>query len=134
MQQRYEAYYKSTDFIRRYIFPGGHLPSISQLVASITTGSKGTLIVDSVLNIGPHYARTLREWKENFMARFEDDIKPNLLREHVGMTGGDVELFRRKWEYYFTYCEAGFKTCTLGDVIITVVREGAVQVAEDVGL
>lgn len=68
------------------------------------------------------------------MAHFEGRIKPALLREHVGMTAGDVELFRRKWEYYFTYCEAGFKTCTLGDVIITVAREGAVQIAEDVGL
>lgn len=50
------------------------------------------------------------------------------------MTKVDVETFRRKWEYYFTYCEAGFATKTLGDHIFTVSREGAVEVVEDVPL
>jgi len=48
------------------------------------------------------------------------------------MTEKDVDLFRRKWEYYFAYCEAGFVTKTLGDVIFTVGREGAVEMMEDV--
>lgn len=133
-KQRYEAYHSSTDFIRRYIFPGGHLPSITQLLNSITTGSSNALVVDSVLNIGPHYARTLREWKNNFLREFEDTIKPALMEQHKGMGEADVEVFRRKWVYYFDYCEAGFRTCTLGDVVVTVCREGAVQIAEDVGL
>merc|ERR1712230_247456 len=119
-ESRYEAYAKGEDFIRKYIFPGGHLPTVSQLVGSINQGSKGLLVVDSVENIGPHYAKTLRIWKENFEQNFKGRIKPALLAEHEGMTESDVELFRRKWEYYFTYCEAGFKTKTLGDVIITV--------------
>lgn len=68
------------------------------------------------------------------MENFEARIKPALLREHGGMREGDVEVFRRKWEYYFTYCEAAFRTCTLGDVIVTVKREGAVEMAEDVVL
>lgn len=50
------------------------------------------------------------------------------------MTEGDVELFRRKWEYYFTYCEAGFRTNVLGDVILTVTREGNAALMEDVPL
>jgi cyclopropane-fatty-acyl-phospholipid synthase len=50
------------------------------------------------------------------------------------MTKGDVQIFKRKWEYYFTYCEAGFATCSLGDVIIRVSREGTVDVASDVPL
>jgi len=50
------------------------------------------------------------------------------------MTEADVELFKRKWEYYFTYCEAGFATKTLGDVIITFGREGAIQMMDDVPL
>lgn len=50
------------------------------------------------------------------------------------MTDSDVELFRRKWEYYFTYCEAGFQTKTLGDVIFTIGREGAIEMMEDVPL
>lgn len=48
------------------------------------------------------------------------------------MTEGDVELFRRKWEYYFTYCEAGFREGVLGDVIMTVAREGTRECGEDV--
>jgi cyclopropane-fatty-acyl-phospholipid synthase len=133
-KQRYESYSKGDDFIRRYIFPGGHLPSISQLVQSIDTGSKGTLTVDDIENIGPHYAKTLRIWKENFMETFDEQIRPALLREHENMNKADVEVFRRKWEYYFTYCEAGFATKTLGDHIITVSREGTVEMLEDVPL
>ncbi|QDS73288.1 hypothetical protein FKW77_005144 [Venturia effusa] len=133
-ESRYEAYSKSDDFIRRYIFPGGHLPSISQLHASITTGSKNTLVMDTIENIGAHYAKTLRIWKENFLREFDSRIKPALLKEHEGMTKVDVETFRRKWEYYFTYCEAGFATKTLGDHIFTVSREGAMEAIEDVPL
>lgn len=131
-ETRYDAYVKSTDFIRTYIFPGGHLPTVSQLVRTLTEGSKNKLVVDNIENIGPHYAKTLRLWREKFMANFDETIRPALLREHVGMKKTDVELFRRKWEYYFTYCEAGFRTATLGDVIFTVGREGAVEMAEEV--
>lgn len=137
-ETRYDAYVKSTDFIRRYIFPGGHLPAVSQLVRTMNEGSAGKLIIDSIENIGPHYAKTLRCWRDSFMDKFEEEIRPALLREHGSMHGGrgmskkDVELFRRKWEYYFTYCEAGFRTATLGDVIITASREGTTLLAEDV--
>ncbi|SLM36348.1 S-adenosyl-L-methionine-dependent methyltransferase-like [Lasallia pustulata] len=133
-ETRYEAYSKGEDFIRKYIFPGGHLPTVSQLVGSIEKGSNATLIVDAIENIGGHYAKTLRLWKEKFQRNFESRIRPALLEEHHGMTDSDVELFRRKWEYYFTYCEAGFSTKTLGDVIITVGREGATEMLEDIPL
>lgn len=92
------------------------------------------MIVDSIENIGAHYAKTLRIWRENFLKHFDELIKPALLREHENMTKSDIEVFRRKWEYYFTYCEAGFATKTLGDVIITVGREGAVEMIEEVPL
>ena len=72
------------------------------------------------------------------MQNFSSKIRPALLAEHAGggkkMNEEDVELFKRKWEYYFSYCEAGFATKTLGDVIFTVGREGAVQMMEDVPL
>lgn len=97
-ENRYEAYSKSEDFIQKYIFPGGHLPTVSQLVGSIERGSKGSLIVDDLLNIGGHYAKTLRRWREKFERNFQSRIKPALLNEHEGMTDRDVELFRRKWE------------------------------------
>lgn len=133
-ETRYEAYAASDDFIRRYIFPGGHLPAVSQLVAAINAGASKRLIVDEIENIGPHYAKTLRLWREQFMANFDSRIRPSLLKEHEDMTKADVETFRRKWEYYFAYCEAGFRTKTLGDVIITVGREGAVEMMETVPL
>jgi cyclopropane-fatty-acyl-phospholipid synthase len=158
---RYEAYAKGEDFIRKYIFPGGHLPSISQLVENISKGSEGTLVVERIENIGGHYAKTLRLWREEFMKNFESRIRPALMIEHDNMGEREIEVFRRKWEvcvlhflghyflpqtnpkpgclqnpnftdtigvqYYFAYCEGGFATKTLGDAIITVGREGAME-------
>ncbi|TGO84940.1 hypothetical protein BPOR_0449g00110 [Botrytis porri] len=131
---RYEAYAKGEDFIRKYIFPGGHLPSITQLIDNITKGSEGTLVVEKVENIGGHYAKTLRLWKEKFLANFESRIRPALMAEHKEMGEREVEVFRKKWEYYFTYCEAGFATKTLGDAIITVGREGALELMDGIPL
>ncbi|KAK4031746.1 Tuberculostearic acid methyltransferase UfaA1 [Parachaetomium inaequale] len=116
---RHAAYEGREDFINRYIFPGGYLPSVTQLLNHITAESGGTLIVEKVENIGGHYARALRLWRERFLANFEDKIRPALMTEHPGMREEEVEVFRRKWEYYFSYSEAGFLTKTLGDVIIT---------------
>lgn len=96
-ETRYEGYSKGEDFIRKYIFPGGHLPTVSQLVEAMAKGSGGRLIVDAIENIGGHYAKTLRIWNENFMKNFDARIRPALLEEHEGMTVRDVELFRKKW-------------------------------------
>ena len=78
------------------------------------------------------------------MQNFSEKIRPALMEEHGTSEGGghsakkmseeDVDVFRRKWEYYFSYCEAGFATKTLGDVIVTIGREGAVNMMEDVPL
>ena len=57
-------------------------------------------------------------------------IKPALLAKGEE----DPDLFSRKWEYYFAYCETGFRTCTLGDVILVAAREGAMELAEGVPL
>lgn len=97
-ETRYEAYTKGEDFIRKYIFPGGHLPTVTQLVESIIKGSQGRLIVDEIENIGPHYSKTLRLWKEKFIKNFDAKIQPALLSEHSGMTESDAALFKRKWE------------------------------------
>ena len=97
-ETRYESYSKGEDFIRKYIFPGGHLPTVSQLVGSVERGTGGTLVIDEIINIGGHYAKTLRLWREKFERTFEGEIRPALLEEHEGMTERDVELFRRKWE------------------------------------
>lgn len=101
-ETRYEGYAKGEDFIRKYIFPGGHLPTVTQLVESMAKGSDSKLIIDQIENIGGHYAKTLRIWRENFMLNFDDRIRPALLTEHEGMTLRDVELFRRKWEVSYS--------------------------------
>lgn len=124
---RYEGYKRRSDFIQRYIFPGGHLPTVSGLVASIDRGSKGKLIVDNIKSLGGNYVRTLREWRENFLGAWEQIIKPALLKVRPLLSKEDLEVFRRKWEYYFCYCEAGFNTKTLSDVSITVARAGAIE-------
>lgn len=133
-ESRYAAYAKGEDFIRKYIFPGGHLPSVTGLLMAVEEGSAGTLVVERVENIGGHYAKTLRLWKEEFMKNFDGRIKKALKSEHAGMGETECEVFRRKWEYYFAYCEAGFASKTLGDVIITLGREGSMELMEGVPL
>lgn len=132
-EARFEKYMHEIDFIRKWIFPGGLLPSLTFLLQTLQSGSKGRLVVDSISNIGPHYARTLREWRRRFEAKFESVIVPALRREYPDVMGvkcdpikarEEVEVFRRKWIYYYCYCEIGFTTRTLGDHIITFVREG----------
>lgn len=85
-------------FINHYIFPGGYLPSITQLLNHISKESKGTLIVEKVENIGGHYSKTLRLWKEEFLRNFDSKIRPALKREHDDMTEEEIDVFRRKWE------------------------------------
>ncbi|KAK1827648.1 Tuberculostearic acid methyltransferase UfaA1 [Podospora conica] len=128
---RHGAYSENgTDFINEYIFPGGYLPSITQLLNHISKESNGTLIIESVENIGGHYAKALRLWREAFVANFEEKIKPSLLER--GSTVEETEIFLQKWKYYFSYCEAAFVTKTLGDVIITVGREGSIELMEGI--
>ncbi|RPD62533.1 cyclopropane-fatty-acyl-phospholipid synthase [Lentinus tigrinus ALCF2SS1-7] len=131
-EARFEQYMREVDFIRKWVlFPGGFLPTLTFMVETLTKGSHGRLVVDSVSNIGPHYARTLREWRRRFEAHFEDTIIPALKAEYPGVMDTDdakaqeeIEVFRRKWIYYYCYCEVGFTTRRLGDHIITFSREG----------
>jgi cyclopropane-fatty-acyl-phospholipid synthase len=133
-ENRYDAYNNGEDFIRKYIFPGGHLPTTTKLIDAMTAGSKGTLIVESVENIGGHYCKTLRLWREEFMRNFDMRILPALRITYPDMTAEAAQVFKHKWEYYFAYCEAGFRAKSLGDVIITVAREGCTRLLEDIPL
>ncbi|KAJ3058521.1 hypothetical protein HDU98_005389 [Podochytrium sp. JEL0797] len=117
VDQRYEAYCKEMDFIQKHIFPGGHCPSVTALTDAIYEGSKGRLIVDELHNIGPHYTKALRLWREEFLKHFER------VREETGLYHVYTEEFKRRWEYYFAYCEAGFATRALGDVQIRLTKE-----------
>lgn len=130
-ETRYERYRRSEDFIKKYIFPGGHLPTVSGLVASINRGSKGKLIVEEIMSVGKHYSKALRCWNEKLQENFETKIIPALKEGNPGMTTDEMKVFRKKWEYYFCYCEAGFNTKALGDVAITVGRENCIALLEE---
>ncbi|KAH7915484.1 CFS1-like protein [Hygrophoropsis aurantiaca] len=136
-EPRYERYIREIDFIRKWvIFPGGFLPTVTLLLQAMEKGSSGRLIVDSISNIGPHYARTLREWRRRFLDRFDGVIIPALKAEHPSVMSGErgrheIEVFKRKW-LCDCYCEVGFTTRTLGDHIITFTREGCVPYGCDV--
>jgi cyclopropane-fatty-acyl-phospholipid synthase len=90
----YENYCNTTDFIRRYIFPGGHLPSLKVLADK--TSENGLTPYESH-DMGKDYAETLRRWRKVFIEK-KGDI----------MRLGYSEQFYRKFNYYFAYCEAGF--------------------------
>lgn len=97
-ETRYETYRRGEDFIKKYVFPGGHLPTVSGLVGSIDRGSQGRLIVEEIKSVGVHYSKALRCWNEKFQAGFKSDIIPALQKSHPKMSKADMESFRRKWE------------------------------------
>ena len=98
----YEEARRSVDFIQKYIFPGGALPSVAVIDAMARlTGLERSGLED----IGPHYARTLRDWRERFLARL-----PEVRRL------GFSDEFIRLWEFYFAYCEGGFLERAIGNV------------------
>ena len=93
------------DFIQRYIFPGGGLPSIGATCRSVNRVTDLQLF--QLEEITLHYAETLAHWRHRFQA--------NLDRAR-GL--GISEEFLRTWEYYFCYCEGGFRERVIGDVQI----------------
>jgi cyclopropane-fatty-acyl-phospholipid synthase len=100
---RYEEARHSVDFIQRYIFPGSCIPSVSAMSAAMARSSDMRLY--NLEDIGPHYARTLRTWRENFLTHIEQV-----------RALGYPETFIRMWEFYLCYCEGGFAEHALGDV------------------
>jgi len=101
--QQYEAYRKSVDFIRRYIFPGGHLPSLAVMTEAVAHHTDMRLL--AVDDIGLHYATTLNRWRENFTQRL-DEVRRL----------GYPEPFIRMWEFYLCYCEGAFLERAISDV------------------
>jgi cyclopropane-fatty-acyl-phospholipid synthase len=101
--QYYEAALKSVDFIQRFIFPGSFIPSINTITDSARRVSDLKLF--HLEDIGPHYATTLRLWRENFFANLPQ------VRQL-----GYPDSFIRMWEFYLCYCEGGFLERQIGDV------------------
>ena len=101
--RRYRQALRSVDFIKKHIFPGSFIPSVSALVSSAAAQSETVLV--NLEDIGFDYARTLRAWSGRFEARLAE----------VEALGFD-DAFVRMWRFYLAYCEAGFLERAISDV------------------
>lgn len=110
--QQYDQYKNGVDFIRRYIFPGGCLTSVTDMCRAVTEKTDMRLI--DLEDIGPHYATTLRHWRDRFFAQIDK------VREL-----GYSDEFIRMWEYYLCYCESAFTERATGTVQMLMMRPGA---------
>ncbi len=101
--QHHERHRRSNDFIKEHVFPGSCIPSVTSIVSSTTRATD--LRLYDLEDLTPHYATTLRCWRERFRDR----------ADQVRQLGFDDE-FIRLWEYYLAYCEGGFAERYLGCV------------------
>jgi cyclopropane-fatty-acyl-phospholipid synthase len=109
--QLYDKALKDVDFIKKYIFPGGFLPSVQVMTGAISRHTD--MKIFHLQDIGPHYARTLRDWKHRFLSGL-DDVRQL----------GYSEQFIRLWNYYFCYCEGGFLERDIGTVQMLLTKPG----------
>lgn len=108
---RYAQALKSVDFIKRHVFPGSFIPSISALLAAKTRASDLGLV--RLEDFGSSYAQTLKAWRERFMAHLPQ----------VRAQGFD-ERFVRLWEFYLAYCEGGFRERSIGVAHLLMAKPG----------
>ena len=92
----FDRYKNKQDFIQKYIFPGGFLPNKNSINRYV---SDNGLTINSYISYADHYANTLSIWRNDFLKKW--DLIKNL--------GFDL-TFKRMWEFYLSYCEAGFKS------------------------
>ncbi|MFN3667764.1 MAG: class I SAM-dependent methyltransferase [Brevundimonas sp.] len=105
----FDDYNRRTDFIQKYIFPGGMLPSEERLKPVV---DRAGLAWREVERFGQDYAETLRLWDERFQAAWPD----------IRRMGGFDERFRRLWRFYLAYCEAGFRSARTDVVQLVLSR------------
>ncbi|MCP5144513.1 MAG: class I SAM-dependent methyltransferase [Gammaproteobacteria bacterium] len=110
--QSYEQALREVDFIKRFVFPGGFLPSITAMSTALTQATD--LRISHLEDIGLHYARTLRDWRKRFMFRL-DQVR----------SLGYPEEFIRLWDYYLCYSEGGFAERHLGTVQLLIAKPDA---------
>jgi cyclopropane-fatty-acyl-phospholipid synthase len=110
--QRYDYARRNVDFIKRYVFPGGFLPSVTAMTSALTRVTD--LRAVNIEDIGLHYAWTLRDWRKRFFARIDE------VREQ-----GFSDEFIRLWDFYLTYCESAFLERAIGDVQLHAIKPGA---------
>ena len=116
--ERFLATRRSFSWIQKYIFPGGIIPSLQAVDDSL---ARTTLRVTRQRELGEHYARTLRLWRERFLGQWPG------IRDQ-----GFDETFRRMWEFYLAYSEAGFRSGYLGASQLQLTR-GPVSAAATSG-
>ena len=107
--QYYRKHVRNVDFIKRYMFPGGSLVSVGRVAEAIARVTDLRLF--QLEDITPHYARTLRSWRERFTKNL-DEVRAL----------GYPEQFVRMWDFYFCYCEGGFLERVIGDVQIVFTK------------
>jgi cyclopropane-fatty-acyl-phospholipid synthase len=107
--QQYDRAIKSVDFIQRFIFPGGFIPSVSAITSSVKSSTDMRLF--QLEDIGPHYATTLYDWRQ----RFFDNIEPIKAL-------GYSQQFIAMWDFYLCYCEAGFLERVLGNAHLVFIK------------
>lgn len=110
--QRYDKAKKTVDFIKRYVFPGGFLPSNTAINNSMTRVTDMRAI--HIEDIGLHYAKTLRDWRERFFDNIAD------IRGQ-----GYSEEFIRLWDFYLCYCEGAFLERSIGDIQVHAMKPNA---------
>jgi cyclopropane-fatty-acyl-phospholipid synthase len=109
-ERRFSEYRRRPDFIQRYIFPGGMLPTVERLKE---LAFRAELKLDHLEFFGQSYAKTLAAWRERFLGAW-----PSIARRRLG-----DERFRNMWEYYLAYCEVGFRRGALDVGLYRLVRE-----------
>jgi len=108
---RYQSALNSVDFIKRYIFPGSFIPSISAIGDAMARATDLGLV--ELFDFGESYARTLRHWRDRFEAGWE---------QYAAM--GFDDGFRRRWRFYLAYCEGGFIERAISDVHLLLAAPG----------
>lgn len=107
---RYKEYCKGTDFIQKYIFPGGHLPSVSKILEVTSKHTRLNLL--NLEEFTEDYAKTLNVWHENFINKKDEILKL-----------GFDDYFLRMWKMYLNYCEAAFSTRNINLVQLSFSRD-----------
>ena len=108
---RYAQALRAVDFIKRHIFPGSFIPSVSAMLGAMARGSDLGLVQQQ--DFGHSYALTLKAWRERFLARLTE----------VRALGYD-ERFIRMWEFYLAYCEGGFRERSIGVSHLVLAKPG----------
>ena len=110
-EHSFSGYIRSSDWIQRRIFPGAELASLQEIHRSLVRVTRMALF--DLEDLGTHYARTLRAWRERFTAALDQ----------VRAQGFD-ETFIRMWDYYLASCEGAFLERHISDVQLLLVKEG----------